>query len=144
MSSRIIYWSEAAASCSLFTTNAFFDGLLNGLAHLKTTFGTVSKSKESVEIFIHCYLLSMQPFNKRIDNPRELIAIPKKQISLSYRSHRGHKPHRLSGIRWHYYRHQAIQRLPIQTTQTPAFATDLSSDQRVGGSSPSERARFTK
>jgi hypothetical protein len=32
----------------MFTTDAFFDGLLNGLAHLKTTFGTVSKSKESV------------------------------------------------------------------------------------------------
>ena len=33
--------------------------------------------------------------------------------------------------------------MPIQAPQAPAFATDLSSDQRVGGSSPSERANLS-
>jgi hypothetical protein len=55
-------------------------------------------------------------------------------------SHQGHKPRRLSDTKQYRYRHQAILCLSIQTPKTPAFATDLSSDQRVGGSSPSERA----
>lgn len=52
----------------------------------------------------------------------------------------GHRTHRPSNTRQYHHRHQPIPHLPIQITQTPAFATDLSSDQRVGGSSPSERA----
>ena len=39
----------------------------------------------------------------------------------------------------YHYRHKPIHQLLTQTRQTPAFTLYLSSDQRVGGSSPSER-----
>ena len=62
-------------------------------------------------------------------HPRKVMTESKRS-----RSQRGHKPHRLSDTRSHCYLHQAIQRLSVKTQQTPAFAADLSSDQRVGGS----------